>query len=151
MGPVSPHMTIMRTALAKVQALPSSIDERLAAIRKALLTLQRKPRGSSRCLSFSFWVSIVIIFWSVACKAPSSGFPCRLNKLRAAHSASRDFIYFIFLAAVPIGDFICVKSILLIARTWVFDKASPPPKSLGAASEQKDKEQNRNRNSEKPK
>src|SRR4030095_13217493 len=76
MGPVSPHMTIMRTALAKVQALPSSIDERLAAIRKALLTLQRNPRGSSCCFSFSFLVSIVIIFWSAA-QVGSSVYTCR--------------------------------------------------------------------------
>src|SRR5438067_4743906 len=64
MGPVSPQMTIMRIALAKVQALPSTIDECLAKIRKASLTMQRNSRDSSWCLRFSLCVSIGIIFWS---------------------------------------------------------------------------------------
>src|SRR5207237_34320 len=42
-------MTIMRIALAKAQALPSTIDERLAKIRKASLTRQKKSRGRIVC------------------------------------------------------------------------------------------------------
>ena len=37
-------------------------------------------------LKFFLLHSNAVIFWSAACKAPSSGFPCGLNKLRA-HSA----------------------------------------------------------------
>src|SRR5439155_6772400 len=66
MGPVSPQMTIIRIALAKVQALPSTIDECLAKIRKASLTMQRNSGDSSCCLPFSFCVSIDIIFWSAS-------------------------------------------------------------------------------------
>jgi hypothetical protein len=45
---------MMRIALAKAQALPSTIDERRAKIRKASLTTQKKSRDSSCSLSFSF-------------------------------------------------------------------------------------------------
>ncbi len=45
----------------------------------------------------------------------------------------------------------CGFNIVGFARTGVFDEAGSLPKSLGAASQQKDQEQNRNRNSEKPK
>src|SRR5205823_13369065 len=57
-------MTMTRTALAKAQALPSTIEERFAKIRKASLTMQKNSRDSSWCLGFSFCVSIDIIFWS---------------------------------------------------------------------------------------
>jgi hypothetical protein len=46
--------------LAKAQALPSTIDERLAKIRKASLTTQKKSRDPSRGLAFSFCVFIVV-------------------------------------------------------------------------------------------
>src|SRR5438045_4929650 len=59
-------MTIIRISLAKVQALPSTIDECLAKIRKASLTMQRNSGDSSCCLPFSFCGSIHIIFWSAS-------------------------------------------------------------------------------------
>src|SRR5437667_11907234 len=55
-------MTMMRIALAKAHALPSTFDERRAKSRKASLTTQKKSRDSSCSLSFSFCVSIAIIF-----------------------------------------------------------------------------------------
>src|SRR5947208_14259420 len=67
-------MTMMKIALAKAQALPSTIDERRAKIRKASLTTQKKSRDSSCCLSFSFCVAIAIILcrprasrWELLC------------------------------------------------------------------------------------
>jgi hypothetical protein len=59
-------MTMMKIALAKAQALPSTIDERRAKIRKASLTTQKKSRDSSCSLSFSFCVFIAIILYSAA-------------------------------------------------------------------------------------
>src|SRR4029450_1931791 len=53
-------MTIMRIAPAKAQALPSTLDERLAKIRKASLTTQKKSRDPACCSTF-FRVSTVII------------------------------------------------------------------------------------------
>jgi hypothetical protein len=53
-------MAMARIALAKAQALPSTIDERLAKIRKASLTTQKKSRDSSRCSSFSCSIAIVL-------------------------------------------------------------------------------------------
>src|SRR5258708_36733903 len=61
MGPVSPQMRIMRIAVAKAQALPNTIDERLAKIRKASLATQKKSRDSSCGLSVSF--CMIIILW----------------------------------------------------------------------------------------
>src|SRR4029077_7034915 len=51
-------MTITRIAMPKAQALPSTVDERLAKIRKASLATQKKSRGSFCSLSFSFCVFI---------------------------------------------------------------------------------------------
>src|SRR5437016_2575691 len=82
MGPVSPQMMIMRIALAKVQALPSTIDECLAKIRKASLTLQNNSRDSSWCLRFSFCVSIDIIFWS-ARRGSEAALICAAQGLRS--------------------------------------------------------------------
>src|SRR6266567_4133013 len=59
---------MMRIAPAKAQALPSTIDERRAKIRKASLTTQKKSRDSSCFLSFSFCVFIAIILYSAARK-----------------------------------------------------------------------------------
>src|SRR6188472_4371820 len=61
MGPVSAQMRIMRIALAKAQALPSTIDERLAKIRKASLTTQKKSRDFASSLNFSPCVSMTIV------------------------------------------------------------------------------------------
>jgi hypothetical protein len=66
-------MTMMRIALAKAHALPSTLDERRAKIRKASLTTQKKSRDSSCSLSFSFGVFIATILYSGA------------RKLEAAH------------------------------------------------------------------
>src|SRR5258708_15930938 len=54
-------MTITRIAMPKAQALPSTVDERLAKIRKASLATQNKSRDSSSSLAFSFCVFIVLI------------------------------------------------------------------------------------------
>jgi hypothetical protein len=50
----------MRIALAKPKRYPSTIDERLAKIRKASLITQKKCRDSSCSLSFFFRVFIVL-------------------------------------------------------------------------------------------
>src|SRR5438477_11462850 len=55
-------MTMMRIALAKAHALPSTIDERRAKIRKASLATQKKSRDSF-C---SFSAPFAIIFYSAA-------------------------------------------------------------------------------------
>src|SRR6266513_4553546 len=65
-------MTMMKIALAKAQALPSTIDERRAKILKASLTTQKKSRDSSCCLSFSFCVFIAIILYSARAQASSA-------------------------------------------------------------------------------
>jgi hypothetical protein len=59
---------MMRIAPAKAHALPSTLDERFAKIRKASLTTQKKSRDSSCSLSFSFCVSTAIILYSSASK-----------------------------------------------------------------------------------
>src|SRR4029077_10774180 len=51
-------MTITRIAMPKAQALPSTVDERLAKIRKASLAAQKKSRDLFCSLSFSFCVFI---------------------------------------------------------------------------------------------
>src|SRR5437763_5218425 len=66
-------MTMIRIALAKAHALPSTIEERRAKIRKASLATQKKFRDSSCSLSFSFCVPFAIIFYLAA------------RKLEAAH------------------------------------------------------------------
>src|SRR4030095_1569778 len=58
MGPVTPQITMMRTAPAKIHALPSTVDERRAKIRKTSLTTQKKSLDSPCSLSFSFCISI---------------------------------------------------------------------------------------------
>ena len=52
--------------MPKAQALPSTVDERLAKIRKASLATQKKSRDSSRGLAFSFCVFIVLYY----CRRP---------------------------------------------------------------------------------
>src|SRR5439155_17093129 len=68
-------MTIMRIAMPKAQALPSTVDERRAKSRKASLTTQKKSRDCSCCLSFSFCVSIAIISFPSRSSCGSSGLP----------------------------------------------------------------------------
>src|SRR5207237_10320185 len=65
-------MTMIRIALAKAHALPSTIEERRAKIRKASLATQKKSRDSPCSLS-SFCVPFAIIFYLAA------------RKLEAAH------------------------------------------------------------------
>src|SRR5438477_4867288 len=65
-------MTMIRIALAKAHALPSTIEERRAKIRKASLATQKKSRDSSCSLS-SFCAPFAIIFYLAA------------RKLEAAH------------------------------------------------------------------
>src|SRR6266480_933720 len=89
-------MTITRIALAKAQALPSTIDARLAKIRKASLTRQKKSRDPWCCFNFSFCVSIAIILWSVARKAQKHGYPRQLNK-QPAEAALRGACLFLTL------------------------------------------------------
>src|SRR5581483_339574 len=79
-------MTIMSTALTKAQALPSTIDERLAKIRKASLTTQKKSRGSSCCLTFSFWASRVIYRFGRA-QGGNGAYPRRLRRCGPAPPA----------------------------------------------------------------
>src|SRR5258708_957549 len=88
MGPVSPQMRIMRIAVAKAQALPNTIDERLAKIRKAALATQKKSRASSCGLSFS--LCVVIIFWFATRKPDASPYTCRARRCGAAHQATRE-------------------------------------------------------------
>src|SRR5438105_11601073 len=66
---------MMRIAPAKAHALPSTIDERRAKIRKASLTTQKKSRDSSCSLSFSFCVFIAIISCSAARKPEAALIP----------------------------------------------------------------------------
>jgi hypothetical protein len=49
---------MMRIATPKAHALPSTLDERLAKIRKTSLTTQKEFFDSSCCLSFFFCVFI---------------------------------------------------------------------------------------------
>src|SRR6187397_2981750 len=79
-------MTIMRIAPAKAQALPSTLDERRAKIRKASLTTQKKSRDSA-CCSTSFWVSTVIIASGPA-QPESSAYTWRARNCGAAHPAA---------------------------------------------------------------
>ena len=62
--------------MPKAQALPSTVDERLAKIRKASLATQKKSRGSSRRLAFSFCVFIVLILLSAPTPAGDSAYTC---------------------------------------------------------------------------
>src|SRR4029077_19073 len=66
MGPVSPQTTMMTIAPAKAHALPRTLDERRAKIRKASLTTPKKFFDSSCCLSFFFCVFIATIAGSNA-------------------------------------------------------------------------------------
>jgi hypothetical protein len=52
----------MRIAPAKAHALPSTLDDRRAKIRKASLTTQKKSRDSSCSLIFSVCVFIATVF-----------------------------------------------------------------------------------------
>ena len=61
MGPVRAQMTIMRIALAEAQALPSTLDQRLAKIRKASLTTQKKSRDFASSLSFFACISMTVV------------------------------------------------------------------------------------------
>src|SRR6266404_2918203 len=75
---------MMRIAPAKAQALPSTIDERRAKIRKASLTTQKKSRDSSCFLSFSFCVFIAIILYSRRAQAGRNAYQCRSRSCGAA-------------------------------------------------------------------
>jgi hypothetical protein len=73
---------MMTIAPAKAHALPRTLDERRAKIRKASLTTQKKFFDSSCCLGFFFCVFIATIAGSSACswvekiaKAPYAGAP----------------------------------------------------------------------------
>src|SRR5437762_666194 len=106
-------MTITRIALVKAQALPSTIDERLAKIRKASLTRQKKSRDSPSCFGFSFCVSIAIILWAGPRKARKQRLSVTAQWLELiATGTPKGFIY---LAATLITDFANLVSFLSVS------------------------------------
>src|SRR6266850_4317883 len=81
-------MTITRIAMPNAQALPSTLEERLAKIRKASLITQKKSRDSFCCLSFSFCVFIVLILLSAPTPAGRQRLYVPTKNYRAAHRAA---------------------------------------------------------------
>ena len=62
--------------MPNAQALPSTVDERLAKIRKASLATQKKSRDSSRGLAFSFGVFIVLVLLSAPHPSRRQAYTC---------------------------------------------------------------------------
>ena len=98
--------------MPKDQALPSTVDERFAKIRKASLAMQKKSRDSFSSLSFSYWIFIasmtdrpfsITVQQTGDCRALPNAppAPCPSRVYTASSGTNRNFIDVNFLATPP--------------------------------------------------